>query len=58
MALRNNKADDPKQRLKAKTIVVIHARPMDQQAEHRLKTAVDALLMELVRQEIVRPKNS
>jgi hypothetical protein len=58
MALRNNKADDPKQRLKAKAMVVIHARPMDQQQQQRLSTAVDALLMEFVRQEVGRAKTS
>jgi hypothetical protein len=58
MAFRNKKADGSKQRAKAKAVVVIQARPMDQQQKQRLSTAVDALLAEFVRQEIGRAKTS
>lgn len=38
--------------------VVVHVHPMDEQQACRLTTAVDALLAELVRQEMGRAKSS
>lgn len=54
MTLQKNKKDEV--RPPPKMAVVIHARPMDEQQEQRLSTAVDALLAEWVRQELGRVK--
>jgi exonuclease I len=62
MALRNKKVNDgvsaPIRRIRIeKPNVVIHVQQMDKQQEQRLSTAVDALLAELVRQEMGRAKS-
>lgn len=56
MPPRNKNKEDGQTRGKPQMSVVVHARPMDQQQEQRLLTAVDALLTELVRKEMSRFK--
>lgn len=64
MTLRNkeeeggNTAPKPRRQRRQKPKVVLHVRPMDEQQERRLNTAVDALLAELVRQEMGRARES
>lgn len=55
-SLRKKKQDEVRRR--PSPTVHIHARPMDEQQEQRLFTAVDALLAEWVRQELGRAKQS
>jgi hypothetical protein len=62
MTLRNkeeegcNSASVLRRQQRQKPKVVLHVRPIDEQQERRLTTAVDALLAELVRQEMGRAK--
>lgn len=61
MPVRKKKVDEgvaaPIRRIRIeKPNVVVHVQPMDKQQEQRLSTAVDALLVELVRQEMGRSK--
>jgi hypothetical protein len=62
MALRNENEERsgrtavPRRKRRQTTNVAVRVRPMDEQQERRLTTAVDALLAELVRQEMGRAR--
>ena len=61
MTLRNRKregdsASAPQRKRRPPLSVTVHVHPMDQQQARRLSTAVDALLAELVRQEMGRAR--
>jgi hypothetical protein len=56
MPQEKKKQDKRNTAVRMKPSVVIYASPMDKQQEQRLNTAVDALLAEMVRQQMSREK--
>jgi hypothetical protein len=56
MTQQKKKLDKRNTAVRMQPSVVIHASPMDKQQEQRLNTAVDALLAEMVRQQMSRGK--